>query len=124
VVRLDPAIGFDWGLGAPVAGIAEDTFSVRWSGRISPRYSQTYTFSTTSDDGVRLWVDGKLLIDQWNDHASTVHTGSIALTAGVRYAVTMEFYDNGRHAVAQLRWSSPSQPLESCPRSGFTRRTP
>ncbi len=56
----------------PVTGIGADTFSVRWSGQVSPRYSQTYTFSTTSDDGVRLWVNGALLIDQWNDHAPTV----------------------------------------------------
>ena len=71
VDRLDPSIGFDWGTGAPVAGIGADTFSVRWSGQVSPRYSQTYTFSTTSDDGVRLWVNAALGY-QWNGHAAPI----------------------------------------------------
>jgi glucose/arabinose dehydrogenase len=115
VVRLDPTVGFNWATEAPAPGIGADTFSVRWSGQVSPRYSETYTFSTSSDDGVRLWVDGTLLVDQWNDHGTRVHSGTIALTAGVRYAVTMEFYDNTRHAVAQLRWSSATQSAEIVP---------
>ena len=115
VDRLDPSIGFDWGTGAPVAGIGADTFSVRWTGQVSPRYSQTYTFSTTSDDGVRLWVNGVLLVDQWNDHAPTTHSGTIALSAGVTYAIVMEHYENGGGALAQLRWSSASQPAEVVP---------
>jgi len=115
VSRLDATVGFDWGTGAPAGGLAADTFSVRWTGQVVPRYSETYTFSTTSDDGVRLWVDGRLLVDQWNDHAATVHSGTIALTAGTRYAVVMEYYENGGNAVAKLGWSSPSQPAQTVP---------
>ena len=115
IERLDATIPFDWGSGPPIAGIGPDTFSVRWRGQIAPRHSQTYTFATTSDDGIRLWVNNVLLIDQWNDHAPTVHSATIALAANVRYPIVMEHYENGGGAVAQLRWSSASQPLEIVP---------
>src|SRR5688500_11029735 len=58
--RVDPNINFYWGSGAPAPGITADKFSARWVGQIEPRYSETYTFSTRSDEGVRLWIDGKL----------------------------------------------------------------
>ena len=115
IERLDATIPFDWGSGPPIAGIGLDTFSVRWRGQIAPRHSQIYTFATTSDDGIRLWVNNVLLIDQWNDHAPAVHSATIALAANVRYPIVMEHYENGGGAVAQLRWSSASQPLEIVP---------
>ncbi|WP_315098460.1 PQQ-dependent sugar dehydrogenase [uncultured Cellulomonas sp.] len=115
VNRLDPTVGFSWGTGAPVAGIGADTFSVRWSGAVIPRYSQTYTFSTTSDDGVRLWVNGTRVIDQWTTHSSRVDTGTIALTAGVPVPIVLEYFDATGSAVAQLRWSSSSQAQEIVP---------
>ena len=63
VTRIDPTVNFDWGA-APAAGIGADTFSVRWTGQVKPQFSQTYTFYTQSDDGVRLWVNGQLLVEQ------------------------------------------------------------
>nr|WP_243861062.1 PA14 domain-containing protein [Cellulomonas uda] len=101
--------------GAPVSGIGADTFSVRWSGSVVPRYSQTYTFATTSDDGVRLWVDGRLVIDAWTRHARRVDTGTVALTAGQAVPIVVEYFDGTRHAVAELRWSSTSQAAEIVP---------
>jgi glucose/arabinose dehydrogenase len=115
VNRLDPSIGFSWGTGPPVAGIGADTFSVRWTGAIIPRYSQTYTFSTTSDDGVRLWVNGTRVVDAWTNHSSRVDSGTVALTAGVAVPVVLEYYEGTGNAVAQLRWSSSSQALELVP---------
>src|SRR5262245_53224841 len=58
--RVDPTVDFEWGLGAPIDGVEADTFSVRWSGQVQPRYSEQYTFFTVSDDGVRLWINGQL----------------------------------------------------------------
>ena len=58
VSRVDPTVNFDWGTGSPAPGIGADTFSVRWTGQVQAQFSQTYTFYTTSDDGVRLWVNG------------------------------------------------------------------
>src|SRR2546422_721284 len=79
--------------------------------------SETVTFHTVSDDGVRLWVNGQLIIDNWTDHAPTENSGTIALTAGQRYDIRMDFYENGGGAVAQLYWSSPTITRHIIPQS-------
>jgi fibronectin type 3 domain-containing protein len=112
VTRVDPLVNFDWGSGSPAAGIGVDNFSVRWIGRVMPRYSEPYTFITTSDDGIRLWVNNVLLVDNWTDHAPTENTGLINLIAGQNYDIKIEFYENGGGAVSKLEWQSPSQTRE------------
>lgn len=113
--RTDATINFDWGNGSPDARIAPDTFSVRWEGQIEPLFSENYSFYTSSDDGVRLWVDDQLLVDNWTDHGVTVDTGQIDLLGGQRYDIRMEMYENGGSAVAKLEWSSVSQSREIVP---------
>jgi glucose/arabinose dehydrogenase len=113
--RPDPSIDFDWGTGAPAAGVGVDTFSVRWTGNVVPQFSETYTLYTVSDDGVRLWVNGALVIDNFTNHASTENTANIALVAGQSYAVKLEYFENGGGAVAKLHWSSPSTPRRPIP---------
>jgi cell division septation protein DedD len=115
--RVDSTVNFDWGTGSPDPGIGADTFSVRWTGQVIPLYSQTYTFYTQSDDGVRLWVNGTQLVNNWTNHGSTEDSGTIALTAGVKYAVVMEYYENTGSAVAKLSWSSASQAKQIIPTS-------
>ncbi len=117
LTRTDSTINFDWGNGSPDPTIGPDTFSVRWTGYVQPRYSTAYTFSTSSDDGVRLWVNNVLVIDNWTDHAETVNTGTITLTAGVKYDIKMEFYENAGQAVAKLRWSNYYLPEEVIPQT-------
>lgn len=108
--RIDGPVDFDWGTGTPgVAGIGANNFSVRWQGFVTPPVTGNYTFRTRSDDGVRLYVNGALVIDNWTDHGPTNNDSApIALTAGQRYAVVMEYYENGGGAVAQLSWSGPA----------------
>ncbi|MBO3095605.1 PQQ-dependent sugar dehydrogenase [Cellulomonas dongxiuzhuiae] len=115
VTRVDPTVSFDWAAGSPLAGIAADTFSVRWTGSVVPRYSETYTFSTRSDDGVRLWVDGTLVIDQWTRHAARVDSGTVALRAGQAVPIRLEYFEGQGQASVQLRWSSTSQAAEVVP---------
>jgi hypothetical protein len=67
MTRIDRAVNFDWGQNSPLTGVAPGTFSVRWSGQVLPFVSGAYTFYTTADDGVRLWVNGQLLVDRWTD---------------------------------------------------------
>jgi hypothetical protein len=117
VSRIDSTVNYNWGSGSPAAGIAADTFSARWTGKLKPRYSQTYTFYTTSDDGVRLWINGQLIIDQWNDHSPTTHSGTIALQANQLYDIRLEYYENGGGAVMKLEWQSASQAREVVPLS-------
>ena len=113
--RLDAMVDFNWGSGSPDPSIGADTFSVRWTGQVQPQYSQTYTFYTNSDDGVRLWVNGQLIVDNWTDHGPTENSGTIALTANQRYDIVMTYYENGGGAVAQLSWSSTSQAKQIIP---------
>ena len=108
VSRVDPTVDFSWGSGSPASAIGADTFSARWTGQIEAPFSGTYTFYTVSDDGVRLWVNNVQVINQWTDHSPTEHTGTINLTAGQRYPIRMEFYENGGGATARLLWSHAS----------------
>jgi subtilisin family serine protease len=117
VVRTDATVDFNWNTGAPDPVLGGDNFSVRWSGSVAPRYSEPYTFYTASDDGVRLWVNDQLLIDNWTNHSATENSGTITLQAGQKYALKLEYYERGGKAVAQLGWSSPSQAKEIIPQS-------
>jgi hypothetical protein len=113
--RTDATINFNWGTGSPDPRIGPDTFSARWTGQIEARFSETYTFITRTDDGVRLWVNNQLIIDRWVNQSPTDRTGTIALIAGQRYSIRMDYFENGGGAVAQLSWSSPRQPREIIP---------
>lgn len=117
VTRVDPIIDFNWGQGSPDPSIAVDTYSVRWTGQVQPRYSQTYTFHATTDDGVRLWVNGVQIINHWADGAAAEYTGAITLQANQKYTIQMDYYENGGAAAARLEWSSPSQPKQVIPQT-------
>jgi len=104
--RTDATVNFDWGTGSPASAVPVDGFSVRWTGQVSPRFTGPVTFYTQSDDGVRLWVNGQTIVDNWTDHGSTENSGTITLTAGQKYDIKMEYYENGGGAVAKLSWSS------------------
>jgi hypothetical protein len=119
--RTDPRIDFDWGdPGSPDASVGEDNFSVRWTGEVEAAFTETYTFYTNSDDGVRLWVDGQQLVDNWTDHGVTEDSGEIDLVAGNSYIFVMEYYENTSGAVAELRWSSPSTPKQLVPQAALS----
>jgi hypothetical protein len=113
---VDTSVNFNWGEDLLPSGLA-DYVSVRWFGQIQPFYSQTYTFYTTSDDGSRLWINGQLVVDNWFAQPPTERSGTIALAAGQRYPLVMEYFEKAGGAVAQLSWSSPSQPKQTIPMS-------
>jgi hypothetical protein len=113
--RTDATVNFNWGSGSPGSGVGVDHFSARWTGQVEALFTQTYTFFTTSDDGVRLWVNGQQLINNWTDHGPTENSGTIALSAGQRYDVRLEFYENGGGATATLSWASSSRPKQIIP---------
>lgn len=114
--RIDATIDFDWNHSSPPT-LPVDKFSIRWTGFIVPLYTETYTFYTASDDGVRLWVDNKPLINQWVDQPITEKKGIIALIAGQRYPIRIDYYENTGVAYMSLRWSSPQQPKQVVPQS-------
>jgi len=113
--RMDPMVNFSWGDGSPDPSVPTDNFMIRWTGEVEAPASGTYTFYTSTDDGIRLWVNNEQLIDNWTDHGTTQDSGDIALTAGQRYSIVLEFYENGGGAVCQLSWSTPTMPREPIP---------
>jgi hypothetical protein len=107
--RVDATVDFDWGGGSPTGGINADDFAVRWDGMLEAPQSGNYIFSTQSDDGVRLWINGALVIDNWTLHGPTWNdSATINLVAGQRYVVRMEMFERGGGAVARLYWRKPS----------------
>jgi hypothetical protein len=110
--RVDPSIDFDWSRASPDHDMPSDRFSVRWSGQLIPQYDEVYTLSTRADDGVRLWLDDELIIDDWHDKAATTVSAEVRLEAGVRREIRVEYYENRGLASVQLFWSSPSTELQ------------
>ncbi len=118
--REDAQVVFDWQSGSPHASIpaGADGFGVRWSGRVMPKYSETYNFYTRTTGGVRLWVDGKLIIDDRSTHPLKDNKGSLWLAAGKRYDVRVEYFDTGAEPSRfELHWSSRRQRREVVPTS-------
>ena len=112
--RVDAQVDFGAGAAAAwPAGVPATNFSTRWAGWLKPDATGAHDFQTNSDDGVRLWIDGKLLIDNWTPHAPTIDPPATAapaelvLTAGVRYEVRLEFFQGGGPSTLQLRWKPP-----------------
>ncbi len=117
LVRVDTVVNFDWALGAPGLGLPADFFAVRWEGRVQPPLSGKYFFHAVGDDGVRLWVDDQLIVNQWIPQEATEVTGSIDLEGGKKYKIRFEFFEDGGLAVARLLWSTDKLPKQIIPKS-------
>ena len=107
VTRVDRDVNFDWEMSNPAPGIPADDFSARWTGKLVPTTSGKYRFGAIADDGVRIYLDGKLIAEDWTDHAPATITGEVTLEAGKSYDVKMEYYESKIGAVARLVWEPP-----------------
>jgi MYXO-CTERM domain-containing protein len=116
LTRIDPTLDFDWGQGGPAPSIGANTFSVRWTGQIKADFTEIYTFSTLSDDGVRVLIDGAAIIDRFTDHSAVLDTGKVALSVGW-HDIVVEYYENGGDAQVHLSWASASTPEQIVPES-------
>jgi predicted alpha-1,6-mannanase (GH76 family) len=122
--RKDAAINFDWGNGSPNAAVSTDQFSARWTGYIQPGYNGAYTFYTIADDGVRLWVNNQMIVDKWRNDGGTEVTGEITLTAGEKYPIRLDYFENGGGARVKLEWSAAAQVREVVPTSQLYQALP
>ena len=107
LTRTDAQIQDDWSQNSPDPAVPRTNFSVRWTGRLLAPTTGTYTLTLTADDGCRLFLDGKPLIDRWLEGGATAQTVSVALTAGQTYALRVEYFQAGGDAVAKLDWNLP-----------------
>lgn len=116
VTGVDPTVNKSYRFdGSPDPGIPADHFSTRWTGFLQPRFDETYTLTTVSDDTVRLWLDGRLLIDSTTPHGPKVDKATVALKAGHRHRLRIDHTERTGEAYMKLLWSSPSQSQQIVP---------
>jgi hypothetical protein len=117
LTRIDGPIDFTWGTNGPAPSVIGGfNFSARWTGQLLAQRSEPYTFYVFSDDGVRLWVNGQLLLDRWFDqYGPEVAAAPIALAAGQSYDIQIEYYQHKGGAEIHLSWSSPSTAKQVVP---------
>ena len=114
---VDTTIDYRWGEAAPgVGGLGPDFWRVRWEGEIEAVFDETYTFMLNSNDGGRVWVDDRLVIDNWIIQSEAEASGTIDLVAGRRYPIRVEYFEVGTFAAVELRWSSPRTPRAVIPK--------
>jgi len=97
-----PELYFNWAEGSPDYRIAPDNWSARWTGTLNLSEG-VWRFTTETDDGVRLYIDGRLVLDKWYDMPRSQNWTDVELTAGTHY-VRMEYYEHGGFAFAKLSW--------------------
>jgi alpha-L-fucosidase len=129
--RIDPEINFNWVRNSPGHPIAEDHFTVEWTGYIQPEFSEEYEFSAFADDGMRLYIDGKLVLDLWEqgdegtdseamrEDAETSLQGRIRLEKGKKYHIKIEYYETVQNARIHLYWQSPSLERQIIPQKNL-----
>lgn len=161
LTSIDERIWFDWGEGAVDESLSDegnadrkpessmsrmprDNFSVRWTGYVEAPLTEEFVFTTYNNDGVRVWLDGELIIDDWNNWDGTVlyhytkyrklvrrHSRPIPLVAGQRYAIKVEYYEDGvvqgrnqpnSEAQVHLCWESPTLASATFQKSCSTHR--
>ncbi len=107
-VKEDAKFDFSWGGGSP-EGLNSDHFSIRWTGKIKAERTGQYTFITESDDGVRLWVNGEKLVDEWRKQAPFPKYAYIDLEKGKEYDIKIEYYDQTSGASFKINMIPPSE---------------
>lgn len=117
LTRTDATVNFDWGHEPPASGISQEHFTVRWTGAVQSILGGTYTFYATTDDGVRLWINDRLIIDNWYDQSPSEASGSITLVGQQRYNLRMEYYQETAGAQASLSWSTPTMEKSIIPQT-------
>jgi len=111
VKRIDKNISFNWADGKPANELDVNNFSVRWTGYLKAPHSGEFIINTATDDGVRLWIDDNLIINDWTDHGVMTISRKINLEEGRLYKIKMEYYEKSGEAVAILGWQTPDNNL-------------
>jgi alpha-D-xyloside xylohydrolase len=106
--RTNANVDFDWSQ-TPPPGLPHDYYSVRWDGYVKARQGGKYTFVTSSDDGARLWIDGRPVINDWSVHAQQTDRATVTFAAGSRHRIRLEYFQAAGQAVVRLDWELPSK---------------
>jgi PA14 domain len=115
VTQIEEDIDHSWSESTPIAGLGINAISARWTADLEIAIADTFTFITTSDDGVRLWLDDELLIDNWTDHGPMDdYSQPLELGPGI-YGLQMDWYNLQAGATAQLWWETPTMNRQIIP---------
>ena len=118
LTRTDATVDFYWdSSGSPTSQVNKDNFSVKWTGQVKAPVSGSYTFTVTGDDGVRLFLNGTKVIDEWRQQDSTAYTYTTTLTAQTLYNIELHFYEQTEAAECRLHWSYLGQADQAIPQS-------
>ncbi len=116
--RVDPTINFDWKLGKASPRTPANNFFVRWEGTVLPEFSERYRFRVRADGGVRLWVNGQVVLNDWVTGPFALNrNNTVELEAGVPATIKLEYFDTLGKASVSLRWSSRSVPTDVIPQA-------
>lgn len=117
--RQDPRIDFSWADRLPVPVVLSDlAYGVRWTGFVTPEFSQDYRLSLRVDDAGRLWIDGRRVIDAWQAQRATTYQAVVPLEAGRRHLIQIDYNNTACcGAEAHLSWESQSQAAEIIPQT-------
>jgi beta-glucosidase len=108
---VDQQINFSLDWNAPFGNFPKDNFSIRWTGYLKVDKTDKYTIDVASDDGIRLYLEDKLVIDDWKDHAVMTNSYTTKLEAGKYYKLKLEYYENVGGAIVKLGWRMPNEKL-------------
>jgi beta-glucosidase len=108
---VDPTINFLWGGASPKSPVPATSWSAKWTGTLTPPSTGGYTFSLSSDDGSRLFVNGQQIIANWADQPRTTKTGTVSLTAGQPVSIEVDYFQDGGGSELELGWQVPDQDL-------------
>ena len=134
LTRTDPQVNFNWVRNSPGYPVVEDNFTAEWTGWIKPGHTANYTFSATANDGMRLFIDGKPVLDQWDSETGGTDSeamrsrtgadvnGTITLEKGKFYPVTVNFTEKTHDADIALSWECPGLPKEIVPKKNLFSR--
>ncbi|OGX83284.1 hypothetical protein BEN47_17585 [Hymenobacter lapidarius] len=113
--RRDASINFNWGHQPPAAGMPAESFSVRWTGWLVPPASGRYVFHVTVDDGIRIWVNDRLILNEWRGQPVSRYTAAIELKANEPYRLRVDYCQYSMDTRAVVTWERPDEPLATPP---------
>jgi len=117
--QVDPLIQFDWGVDPPSSDLSENNFAIQWLGDIQACYTETYEVFLTTGEGVRLWLDNKLIIDEWSNNQLNTFSIPFNFIAGATVPIEIKFRKQEGQTQLRLEWESARQPREVVPTSAL-----
>jgi fibronectin type 3 domain-containing protein len=116
LTRVDPTIDFNWANTSPDPSLSSNTYSVKWTGQIEAPTTETYEFRVFAGDGVRVFINGDEIINDWT-YGSHEDEGQIALTAGQKYSIEIDFFQSYGAGNIDFQWETPTIPWTDVPAS-------